>query len=114
MIHTDKVMAGLVSFLDNELIPKLPAKGWQRPVCGTVIAMAHKHMHKLIDQYKTNPMLVGIGLFDEDGMVDIETVKTEFSKQLGAEGMTIEFPLIGGITFHQTDVDKLYYYIMNS
>lgn len=114
MISTDRVMNGLVQFLDNELIPKLPPKGWQRPVCGTVIAMAHKHIHNLIDEYKTNPMLVGIGIFNEEGMVDIETLKAEFSRQLGAEGMTIQFPLIGGITFHQSDVDKLYYYIMNS
>lgn len=114
LVSTDKVMEGLVCFLDNELMPKLPVKGWQRPVCGTVIAMAHNHIRNLLDQYKTNPMLVGIGIFDENGMVDIDTVKQEFSKQLNAEGMTIEFPLIGGITFHQADVDKLHYYIINA
>lgn len=114
MVHTDKVMTGLVQFLDNELIPKLPERGWQRPVCATVIAMAHKHIYGLIDEYKANPMLVGIGLFDENGMVDLETLKDEFSKNLGAEGMGISFPLIGTITFHQSDVEKLYYYIMNA
>ena len=114
MISTDRVMNGLVQFLDNELMPKLPVKGWQRPVCGTVIAMAHKHIYNLIDEYKTNPMLVGIGIFNEEGLVDIETLKEEFSRHLGAEGMMIQFPLIGGITFYKNDIDKLYQYIMNS
>ena len=51
---------------------------------------------------------------NEEGLVDIETLKEEFSRQLGAEGMMIQFPLIGGITFYKNDIDKLYQYIMNS
>ncbi len=114
MVHTDKVIRGLVNFLDNELMPHLPPKGWQRPVCGTVIALSTKRMSSLIEGLKNNPMLAGIGIIDESGMVDIDSVKTEFSKQLGSEGMVIEFPLIGPITFYQSDVDKLYSYILNA
>lgn len=114
MVHTDKAIKGLVNFLDNELIPNLPAKGWQRPVCGTVIALASQRVGKLVEGLKKNQMLVGIGIFDDSGMVDIDALKTEFSKQLGSDGMVIEFPLIGPVTFHQSDVDKLYSYIMNA
>lgn len=114
MVTTEKVMNGLAQFMEKEFIPHLPAKGWQRPLCAMVIGMSRNRLHKLVDEYKNNPMLVGIGIFDEDGMVDVDTVKNEFSKHLSAEGMVINFPLIGDITFHQSDVEKLYYYIVNS
>lgn len=114
MVTIEKVMDGLVQFMEKEFIPHLPPKGWQRPLCATVIAMSRNSLHKLINEYKNNPMLVGIGIFDENGMVDIDTVKDEFSKHLSAEGMIVSFPLIGDITFHQSDVEKLYYYIVNS
>lgn len=114
MVSTDKVMRGLVSYLENELVPNLPAKGWQRPVFATAIALASKSVEKLIDTYKTNQLLVAIGVFDNCGMVDVDTVKSEFVKQMDMEGMVIDIPLLGAVTFHKGDVEKLYTYILNA
>lgn len=111
MVTTEKAIKGLVRYLDNELMSMLPAKGWQRPVCGTAVAMAAKNAGKLIETLKSNKYLVAIGVFNSEGTIAIEDVKNEFVKQLGTEGMIINIPLIGPVTFHQSDVEKLYEYI---
>lgn len=114
MVSTEQAMRGLVRYLDNEIITMLPAKGWQRVVCGTAVAMAAKNTGRLVETLKTNKYLVAIGVFNTEGAIAIEDVKNEFVKQLGSEGMVIEIPMIGPVTFHQSDVEKLYEYIVSS
>lgn len=114
MVSTEKAVRGLVNYLNNEFLTNLSANGWQRPLAATVIGLSQKNVEKLINTYKTNPMLVAIGVFDECGSIDIDTVKDEFIKHLGSEGMRIDIALIGGVTFHKNDIEKLYTYIMNA
>lgn len=114
MVSTEKAMRGFVRYLDNELITMLPAKGWKRVVCGTAVAMAAKNAGNLVEILKTNKYLIAIGVFNTEGAIAIEDVKNEFVKQLGSEGMVIEIPIIGPVTFYQSDVEKLYEYIVSS
>lgn len=114
MVSTDKAVRGLVNYLNNEFLTNLSANGWQRPLAATVIGLSQKNVENLINTYKTKPMLVAIGVFDEYGNIDIDAVKNEFLNHIGSEGMRIDIALIGGVTFHKNDIEKLYAYIMNA
>lgn len=114
MVHVSKIEQGLASYLDAELMPSLPNSGIQKVLVGTAMSVMIKKSSNIVEELKNNSFVKMLGLIDDHGNVDIETLRTEFKKNMPEEGVKIEIPVVGTMTFTKDDVDTLYDHIMKS
>lgn len=114
MVSVEKVKRGLAGFLDNELMPMLPATGWESIVVGTALGILLRRLENIIGNLKQNGMAVAAGIVDEHGNIDIEIIREELKRQIQKKGsLQIEnLPVVKKITFNEGDVDKAFEYIM--
>lgn len=111
-VEVKKVEQGIAMYLDKEFIPQLPADGVQRVLVGTAVSIMIRRGSSMLQSFKDHPLAKMLGLFDESGNVDIEIVLEELAKNMPADGLQIDVPLIGILTFRKSDVDKLYNHIV--
>ena len=114
MVLVEKAKRGIAAYLDAELMPNLAVKSWERIVVGGAISIAVSKAEKIIDKYKSNPMVEALEIFGSDGSVDVDLLKDTLKAQISKEGcMEISsIPIVGKLTFRSDDVDKVYDYIM--
>lgn len=104
MVSVAKLEKGIASFLDAEIMPKLPADGIERVLTGTVASlMIKKSMKSLTD----NKALKMLGVQDDKGDIDVDTLAEEFKKNIQKDGFRVDIPVIGCMVFHESDVDTL-------
>ena len=116
MASIDQIRAGLAAFYDNEIRKTLPqTKGI---IYGAAVGMALAKPEKLIA--KILPAAQMLGIMDEGGNVDIETMTREIKKQIAASGGEIRMELNLNMfnpadrdvfRFTAQDVDRLIDYI---
>lgn len=111
MANLKTVEKGLGRFIEHEIMSTMPSGSWQKLVAGTAVALGIKNLENTLMAYKEHPFIKMLGLWDEHGDIDIERVGEALKHNLKDNGMRIEFPLIGYVTFHEDDVDTLKRYI---
>lgn len=111
MIHYSRVIQGIASYIDNELVGKLSGS-WKAWVLGGVAGIAMSNADQMFHQYKDMPLLGALGLVDGEN-VNIEAVYAEMRKQAQKGTATVMLPIVGAVTFGAADVDALYRYIMS-
>lgn len=111
MVTIDQIENGVAAYLDAELMPQMQENGLQKVLIGTVLGIAVKRGSSLILPLRDNPVVKMLEIIDDEGNVDLETLKTEFKKNVPDSGFVLELPMLGKMTFHRADVDKLYEYI---
>jgi hypothetical protein len=109
MIHKSKVLYGIASYIDDEIVAKL-AGGWKAWVVGGMAGIAVSRADGLLSQLANNPMVKALGLIDGEN-IDVETIYEELRRQAQKGAATVELPMLGVITFSVSDVDSLYRYI---
>lgn len=112
MVPVNKIEKGIAAYLDAELMPKFQGNGLERVIVGTVTSLVIRKSGDIINGYKDNKAVQMLGIMDEDGNVDVDTLAEELKKNIGKDGVKVDIPVIGAITFHKEDVTKLYDYIM--
>lgn len=112
MVSVDCVEKGIASYLDTELITKLPQDGIQRVLVGTVASLMIKKSGNLVNSLKNNQLVQMLELMDENNNIDIDTLRDELKNNIQDCGVRIEVPILGVMTFHKQDVDTLYSHIM--
>lgn len=115
MITIGNVERGVASYLDEELIPKLPEHGLQKILAGTAVSILIKRSGDAVEMAKENPIIQMMGIFQdsEDGttMVDVDLIRDEVKNQLGNGSVNIDVPVIGTMTFNASDIDRIYEHI---
>lgn len=106
MIHYAKVINGLVEFIDRDMISKM-AGSWRAWGIGTIVALIARRAPDIFNRLKSNPMVDAMGLIDGD-MIDVDAIYAELLKQSQKSSATVEFPLIGPVTYSSADVEELY------
>lgn len=112
MVTIDQVEQGIAAYLDKELMPILPETGFQKIMIGTGISLVIRKYKNQIASLRENEIVKMMGIFDENGDVDIDVLKEELIKQVPEKGFKVDVPVIGGLTFKKDDVTKLYDYIV--
>ena len=108
-VTVNQVSEGLASYIDHELVPKVP--GIRKWVLGVAGAYAGSMVVEKIKEHKD--LLTSLGIMTEDGMVDIDKVMPYMKTMANQSGPVSEhFPMIGDVRFDASDVDKLYSYII--
>lgn len=112
MVSIDKIEKGVASYLDGELMPKLQSNGWEKVLVGTAASLAIHRTGAIIAGYKDHKLVKMLGIMDDEGNVDVEVLAAEVKKNIPKDGVKVDIPIIGIMTFHKDDVDKLCEYIM--
>lgn len=110
MINYDKVIEGIIKFVDTDLLPKMD--GYQKWMFGTICGIAGKKGRNIFESIKDNTMLKALDIVEGD-LVNVDLIYEELIKQASTTPMRIDIPLLGTITLHKNDVDKIHNYIMN-
>lgn len=97
------VQAGIVAYLERELIPKADFKTQFKLWAG--IAFANVKVEKLYQENLSK--LVSMGIVDGQGNIDIETMYQCLKFAMKKTGKY----QIGDIIFNEEDIDKIYEYI---
>lgn len=111
MIAISKIEQGVAAYMDSEVMPQLPTGGFEKVLAGTAVSLVIRRSGKILEGYKDNKAVQMLGLMDTDGNVDVDILAEELKKNIPAEGMKVDIPIIGKMTFHKEDVDKLHEYI---
>lgn len=114
MVTVQQIQSGLAAYLDAEMMPKLPANGVQKVITGAAMGLLIKRSGAIIQEYSQHPFVKMLGITDENGNWDLDTLKAEVKKQIDGNGFDVEVPMLGIMTFHQADVDKLVTYIKSA
>ena len=113
MVTMDKVKRGLANYADSEIVSKIPS-GFKRVAVGTAISLYLKNLDKIAD----NALVKGLGIFAEDGSVDIDTLADTVKANIPDSGMRTSFDLMGmhiaDMTLHKSDIDNMRYMIVES
>ena len=112
MVSVDKIEQGIANYLDAELMPQLKGNGIEKVIVGTTASLLIRKTGTIIEGYKDNKLVKMLGIIDDNGAVDVDTLVEEVKKNIPKEGIKVEVPILGTLTFHKDDVDKLYDYIM--
>lgn len=109
MIHYTRVLQGIASFIDNELVGKL-AGSWKAWLLGGLAGIAMSNGERMFNQYKDMPVLAALGLVDGEN-INVDAIYAELQKQAQKGTATATLPMIGAVTFGPSDIDALYRYI---
>lgn len=111
MISANKIQTGLAKYIDNEFLPHIEEDGVKRMLVGAAAGIAIKRTSRIIDELKHNKVVKMLGIVDESGLVDIDILREELSKNMPDGGIRIDIPAVGTLTFNKDDIDKLYSYM---
>lgn len=112
MVSIDKIEKGVANYLDGELMPQLQNNGLEKVIIGTMASLMIRKSGAIIEGYKDNKVVKMLGIMDDNGNIDVDIIAEELKKNITKDGVKVDIPVIGALTFHKDDVDKLYDYIM--
>ncbi len=67
---------------------------------------------RILEGYKGNEWMNKLGVIDAGGNVDLEILREAALERIPDEGIKIDVPLIGKMTFYRQDVETLYQFIV--
>lgn len=111
MVPMSQVQNGIAKYLDTEIVGKL--NDWRKWVVGAAAALILQDFNKIVEQYKGNDFVKMLGVIDEGNNVDVQKLYQMFKAQAQKSPATFNAPLLGTVTLNESDVDKLYHYIIN-
>lgn len=114
MVSVQKIQKGVAAYLDNELMPQLPANGIEKVLAGTAMSLAIRKSGTIMEQLKDNKSVQMLGIMDAEGNIDLDVLAEELRKNIPIDGVRIDVPIIGGLTFHKEDVGKIQQYIKDA
>lgn len=128
MVSSHQIMKGLAMWIDSEVASTM--SGFSQYGIGVVSALLSRKGEKLLNEAAKNETVQTLGLaqngafdlellreimlepFPDDGIrVEAEQINGVVGKFLGRLEPIVNFQVRGGVTFHRSDVEKLFEYI---
>lgn len=105
-LTAEQMLNGLVQYADREVLNNLPTTGkW---ILGTGIGIAMARANEIVIELKDNSIVKAMGIVDEAGMFDEDLIIQHMKESARRYGkMEIQIPLVGKLTFDETDIDSL-------
>lgn len=111
MLYTkEQVMNGIISYIDNEIMPHMPTLN--KIVIGTGMVLAIKNSETILNN-AINTYGKILGVVNGEGLIDVDTLADalrENAKKYGS--VQINLPMASTITFKSDDIDILRRYII--
>jgi len=104
MVTLERIKNGISAYCDAELLPKLPSG--KAVLVGTILVLYLNQLDTMIDKIPES-------LHIKNGKnIDIDAIKNAIKSQMRTD-VAFDIPLIGTITIDQSEIDKIYRYIMS-
>ena len=114
MVHKTYIIPGLSEFIDTTVLSHYPPTSIKRIIAAGAISLYLNQNQTIVDTIVNNPMFNGLKVSTAEGMIDIETLRDIYKKEINKAGyLRIHFPLLGDVDFTSDDVDTLYRCIMS-
>ena len=111
MVTIENIQRGVAAYLDNEMMPQFPVNGIEKVLAGTAMSLAIRRSGVIMGSLKDNKSVQMLGIMDTEGKVDVDVLAEELKRNIPVDGVKIDVPFIGVLTFHKADVDKVKDYI---
>ena len=108
MYNYERVLHGIVRFIDEEILTKMD--GLSRWVLGTGAGIAASKGEKIFHSLKDHTLLKALDIVDGDE-INVDLIYEELVKQAMVDCISIDIPMVGTIKLNKTDVDRLYHMI---
>lgn len=107
-----QIKTGVLDYAMTQLLPKFdPPKQF---LAGTAMGVLGEKTEAIITDLAKMPVMRRLGVVTENGSVDIDVLLKAAKEQMQMQGsLPIEIPLIGKITFNESDLRELYNAISN-
>lgn len=103
----ENVVLGINKYIDQEICANL--NDLQDFAARLVIGRLNDNADKLKQYLMNNGFVKTLCVIDSEGLVDVDRLLQDVKKQIERKnGLPVQIPLIGKITFHSSDVDVLY------
>lgn len=108
MVHKSYLVPGISKFIDENILAHYPATSMKRILMAGAVSLYLKQGETLVDTILSNPLITPLGVVNQDGMIDIETIRDILKSEVNKAGfMRLTLPLIGDVDFTPEDVDAL-------
>ena len=81
VVNVGQIERGIATYIDKEIMPKLPENSVERVVLGFASARIIKRYSGKLIALKDTETDKLIGIFDKDGNVDIDSMRSDFIAQ---------------------------------
>ena len=106
MVAAEKIKAGVTRYLDNEILPRMPA--FKAVAFGTAAALYLRRLPEICSQIPAS-----MGITNDSGMIDLDAIREELRGRMN-QPVDIDVPMIGRLTIDRDEIDKIYRYIMEA
>lgn len=108
MVTKEQFINGIQRYIDEELISKI--SGLSKWFIAIGFSAYLPQISNMID--KNQKMLIDAGYMHEDGMINIDKLYNDLINVARDKGSVVQYiPLIGDVTFTETDITSLYHHI---
>ena len=107
MVSAAQIRDGVLEYANAHILPKLtPGKQF---AAGTALGIAAARAEELLRAIAENSAVKAMGVVSENGMVDIDALYNAAITQLKRQKtLPVDIPMIGRLTFDESDITELY------
>lgn len=107
MTSIDSIKKGLAAYLDNELMPQIPAgETLKKFGTGVIISLAISRLDNIIRELAANSLVSASGLVTAEE-IDLEALKAAAVTNMPETGLEFELPMFGKMKINRGDVNTL-------
>jgi hypothetical protein len=115
MVHKSSLIPGFSKFIDESVLAHYPPTSMKRIVMAGAVSLYIKKNEGIVDALTSNPLFTGLGVINDNGMIDLEPVRDTLKSEIHKAGfMRVSIPMVGDVDFTTDDVDALYRYIIEA
>ena len=109
MVQKCSLIPGISKFIDENVLAQYPANSMKRILMAGAVSLYLKQNEGVVESMISNPLLTGLGVVKDNGLIDIDPVRDVLKSEINKAGfMRVSIPLVGDIDFTSEDVDALY------
>ena len=110
MISFEQSQAGIIRYIDTEVIPKIQMGSFTRLAIATYLGLSSDSFVAMLHKYKNHPLVEVTNLIRDDH-IDIERLYSMLAEKY-TEPICFSVPLVGlKMRFTREDLDQLYSYM---
>ena len=110
MISFEQAQAGLIRYIDTEIMPRVQVGGLGRLALATYLGLSSDGIVSTLNKYKDHPLVEMTNVIKDDH-IDIERLYGMVAQNF-TEPVCFDIPLVGiKMKFSRADLDQLYAYM---